>query len=612
MVRVLSVILIIFCNLKAQAQSIELFQQFNGRYDYLAIGNTLNIYENNLDQDFCSILPSSQATLELPENTTIVAAYLYWAGSGQADENVKLNDSIVTAAQAYYVNYDDSNYGTLNYFSCYADVTDLITDLGNTTYEFSELDISEALASNPGYCNNRTNFAGWSVYLIYEDENLPLNQISLFQGLDIINRNNQEKTIILDNINVLDNEGAKIGFLAWEGDTNLNYGESLLLNGNILSNPPLNPANNAFNGTNSFTNSSTFYNGDLDVYNIQNNIDIGDTSATIKLTTGDYDANGNLLADLIILNNIITVLNSQLPDATVQIDNVPLDCGSRVIELEYTIYNTNATDPLPANTPIAIYIEGELVGTDATFNTLPIDGLEQHITTITVPSSVESDFTVVVHVDDNGSGQSTVTEINENNNSNSQSTSLINIPPPFQLTSLTACDEGYNTAHFNLWEGLNDINMSLYNDYSFYPSLEDLEGDTNEITNPSHYQNISFPQTIAIKLFTDICYEIAQFDLLIENCPPTIPEVFTPNNDSYNDWFNIQGLYNIFEEHQLLIYNRYGVLIFEGNNNNHWDGRANRGIGSQNELVPVGTYFYVLYLNDPNYKPINGWVYLTY
>ncbi|MBL4663422.1 MAG: hypothetical protein JKY22_07685, partial [Flavobacteriaceae bacterium] len=28
------------------AQEIELFQQFNGRYDYLSFGNTLNLQEN--------------------------------------------------------------------------------------------------------------------------------------------------------------------------------------------------------------------------------------------------------------------------------------------------------------------------------------------------------------------------------------------------------------------------------------------------------------------------------------------------------------------------------------------------------------------------------------
>ena len=54
------------------------------------------------------------------------------------------------------------------------------------------------------------------------------------------------------------------------------------------------------------------------LYNIQNNISIGDTSATITLTSGQ---------DFVMINNIITVLNSQLPDATINIDDTIVNCG---------------------------------------------------------------------------------------------------------------------------------------------------------------------------------------------------------------------------------------------------------------------------------------------
>src|SRR5690606_15897485 len=187
-------------------------------------------------------------------------------GSGEGDLEVSLNNTSVVADHNYLVEFNDNNYGTLTYFSCVSDITELVTNTGTGNYTLTDLVITETLENNPGYCANRTNFAGWSVYVVYEDEQLPLNQVNLFQGLQI--------------------------------------------NNNIISNPPLNPANNAFNGTNTFTNSNTFYNGDLDVYDIQDNIAIGDTSVEIKLTTGDYDANGVFQADLIIINNIITVLNS--------------------------------------------------------------------------------------------------------------------------------------------------------------------------------------------------------------------------------------------------------------------------------------------------------------
>jgi len=64
------------------AQDIELYSQFNGRYDYTAIGATLNSCENNLC-GVCEIDTSAAATLALEPSQNVVAAYLYWAGSGK-------------------------------------------------------------------------------------------------------------------------------------------------------------------------------------------------------------------------------------------------------------------------------------------------------------------------------------------------------------------------------------------------------------------------------------------------------------------------------------------------------------------------------------------------
>ena len=112
-------------------------------------------------------------------------------------------------------------------------------------------------------------------------------------------------------------------------------------------------------------------------------------------------------------------------------------------------------------------------------------------------------------------------------------------------------------------------------------------------------------------LVTDECFDIFQFDLQTENCPPFVPQGFSPNGDSKNDFFNIQGLYDIFENHELLIYNRYGKLIFKGNNNLKWHGQTNQGILAFSDVLPTGTYFYVLKLHDPKYDDLVGWVYLN-
>lgn len=56
------------------------------------------------------------------------------------------------------------------------------------------------------------------------------------------------------------------------------------------------------------------------------------------------------------------------------------------------------------------------------------------------------------------------------------------------------------------------------------------------------------------------------------NHDPFIPNVFTPNGDSFNEYFEIQKI-EVYTENHLNIYNRYGSLVYERNNyNNDWNG----------------------------------------
>ncbi|MBO6880392.1 MAG: gliding motility-associated C-terminal domain-containing protein [Winogradskyella sp.] len=573
------------------AQDISLFQQFNGRYDYVAIGNTLNIQENGSFVP-CIIETSSSADLNLDVDQNVVAAYLYWAGSGPGDFDITLNGSPVSAERTF----SDSLDAERIFFAAFADVTSIISNEGNGTYTISDFDLTNVIGP---YCSTGTNFGGWAISIIYEDDSLPLNQLNVYDGLQSVPT---FLSITLDNLNVLDNEDAKIGFIAWEGDSALAVNEQLTINGNVISNPPLNPANNAFNGTNSFTGASDMYNMDIDVYNIQNNISIGDTSATISLTSGQ---------DFVMINNIITVLNSQLPDATITIDDYTVRCGDYNIDLFYTVNNFNSTDILPANTPITFYLDEILIGQSQTTNPIAIGASESGSITVTVPENTNPNLTITAIVDDDGTMTGTITETNENNNTTSSNVELLVIPDIVTLPSLIGCNEGFEISTYNLFDAL--VNLDYEDDQiSFYLSLEDLETSSNAILIPSDYNNTFNPQTIYVRLESPPCYEIFQFNLTIENCPPYIPDGFSPNDDTYNDWFNIQGLYDIFTEHELKIYNRYGDIIFEGDNEKPWYGKINRGLNNHGKIVPVGTYYYVINLNDPNYRPMVGWVYVNY
>ncbi len=573
------------------AQDVSLFQQFNGRYDYTAIGNTLNSLENGPSAP-CTIQTASSADLNLSTNQNVTAAYLYWAGSGNGGFDISLNGIPISAERTFSDALDTERV----FFAAFADVTTIITSLGNITYTVSDFDLTATISP---YCPTGTNFGGWAITIIYEDSSLPLNQLNVYDGLQSVP---SFLSITLNNLNVLDNEDAKIGFLAWEGDRSLAVNEQLTINGNVISNFPLNPANNAFNGTNSFTGATDLYNMDIDVYNIQDNINIGDTSATIALTSGQ---------DFVMINNIITVLNSQLPDATITIDDSIVNCGDNSIELFYTINNFNSTDVLPANTPIAFYLDGLLIGQSQTLNDIAIGDSESNSATVIVPENADQSLTIIAVVDDDGTKTGVITETNEDNNITFTDIELLVIPDITVLPNLIGCNEGFEKSIYNLFDAIETLNYNE-EDISFYLSLEDLETQSNEILIPSSYNNSINPETIYVRLASPPCYEIFQFDLTIENCPPYVPEGFSPNDDTYNDWFNIQGLYDIFTEHELQIYNRYGDIIFEGNNYKPWYGKINRGLNNHGKIVPVGTYYYILNLNDPNYQPMVGWVYVNY
>jgi gliding motility-associated-like protein len=85
------------------------------------------------------------------------------------------------------------------------------------------------------------------------------------------------------------------------------------------------------------------------------------------------------------------------------------------------------------------------------------------------------------------------------------------------------------------------------------------------------------------------------------------------NGDGFNETFFVKGLRNVFLNYSTSIYNRWGVLVWKGNNNTpDWDGIPNQGLLIDSNEIPAGTYFYSIELNDPSYpEPLVGYLYLT-
>ncbi|NQX96400.1 MAG: gliding motility-associated C-terminal domain-containing protein [Flavobacteriales bacterium] len=83
----------------------------------------------------------------------------------------------------------------------------------------------------------------------------------------------------------------------------------------------------------------------------------------------------------------------------------------------------------------------------------------------------------------------------------------------------------------------------------------------------------------------------ASVTINVIDCEPSallIPNVFTPNEDGFNDFFTVDGIG--LESVEGEIFNRWGQKMFSWNNvNGGWDGRTTSG-----SEAPDGTYFFII------------------
>lgn len=101
-----------------------------------------------------------------------------------------------------------------------------------------------------------------------------------------------------------------------------------------------------------------------------------------------------------------------------------------------------------------------------------------------------------------------------------------------------------------------------------------------------------------------------QAEIEIDSCL-FITNGISPNNDGFNDMLHIECIED-FPGNTIKIYNRYGLQIYENTNyQNDWGGLPNMGFPKTSELLPVGTYYYILDLNTGD-EPITDWLYLNY
>ena len=304
--------------------TVSLFKSFAGNVNFVTVGNTLRANDNNTDA--CSLLSgltgnnvnagSSSATvsssLGIPSGSTVVAGYLYYAGSGNTvDTTVALNGTSVTADRTF------TDTTVSPFFGGFKDVTSLIPVNPDTTYTFSGLSVSNTAT----WCGNQTVLAGWALVIIYSNPSEANRVINIYDGFQVFQNNSITLTPANFQVPNPPLTGSKFAVVTWEGDPTLSGNETLQFNGNTLTDI-CNGTNNQYNSTINYQGTlntdtctgnaatdDTFYGVDLDTFSVDGMLTAGETSATTFYQSGQ-DA-------VLLAAQIISISNTPVSDLSI-------------------------------------------------------------------------------------------------------------------------------------------------------------------------------------------------------------------------------------------------------------------------------------------------------
>ena len=156
----------------------------------------------------------------------------------------------------------------------------------------------------------------------------------------------------------------------------------------------------------------------------------------------------------------------------------------------------------------------------------------------------------------------------------------------------------YNTSNgLNIGAVFNFINTST-NANSYFWDLGNGNTSTQTDTTNVYFAN----QNYVVTLYAygelgcqDSISQTITINTVTTEINTLIPNAISPNGDFKNDVWKLEFLDLLFPDARVEIYNDWGQLLFESDGYDEpWDGTYNQ------ELVPDGTYYYVIDLNDLN------------
>jgi gliding motility-associated-like protein len=124
------------------------------------------------------------------------------------------------------------------------------------------------------------------------------------------------------------------------------------------------------------------------------------------------------------------------------------------------------------------------------------------------------------------------------------------------------------------------------------------------ISNPEFIARQTIVYSVIVSDPTNTCSSTDEITVTVES-PISIPNVITVNGDGVNDTWQIENIH-MYPNASFEIFNRWGNIVWKSTGyNKEWDGTNFHN----NEVLPDGTYFYVIVLNSELFNdPYTGYV----
>lgn len=162
--------------------------------------------------------------------------------------------------------------------------------------------------------------------------------------------------------------------------------------------------------------------------------------------------------------------------------------------------------------------------------------------------------------------------------------------------------------------GASDIQLSVSNpisnnNYLWTSSFDNYLGGIYPINNAQLFNQGTYTVTVTDQYG---CKNATTVDVVVNDCELFIPELFSPNGDTKNDFFEIRGV-QFYPNNKLSIYNRWGNLVYQKDSYiNNWDGTPNVKSATGNGILPVGTYYVIFNYGNEILKEYHGYVQLNW